>query len=168
MYAYLLEIDEELKFFITTMPKNKVEELHKQVYNTDFNIVWMTRNISQFTKEFILNYLEQDNDDGFYQSLDGVDLEEFKNIIENVNNGLVSFKSFFNGIIKEDLGGLTFNGNNKINLKSPIKSSDITDIIGISTRNGDPLGKNLSLRKVPSIWNTPSSLVEKVKKEAKL
>lgn len=150
MYAYLVEIEEELKFFVTTMSKDKVQKLHEKVY-TDCNIVWETKNISQFTKDFILNYLKQDEDDGFYQSLEGVNLDKFKEIIEDVNNSLITFKSFFNGIIKEE----------NISI-SPIKSEtfDIGKKVYVSTRNGDPLEKNLGLRKVPSIWNAPSSLEE--------
>ena len=149
MHAYLVEIEEELKFFVTTMAQQKVQELHEKVY-TDCNILWVTSNISQFTKEFILNYLKQDEDDGFYQSLEGVDLTEFQKVIEDVNGSLVGFKSFFNGIIKEP----------QVNIYPTETSFDIGKKVYVSTRNGDPLEKNLGLRKVPSIWNTPSSLEE--------
>ena len=145
--AYLIEIDEELKFFITKKKLDDVKKLHDIIYK-DYNIIWSVNYLSEYTKQYIEKNLQNPDNDGFYSDLEGLDLDQLKHILNSLNNSLSSFQTFFK--IKT--------------LEKKEMIPDFTDVrnqTNISTRIGDPLSKNMGLRKLPSIWNTNSFLEDK-------
>lgn len=148
--VYLVEVEDELKFFVTQ--SNNVESLHNKVYN-EFNVVW-TSDISEFTKLFIETYFMKSENQGFYQSLESVDIDEMKNVINKVNGSLNEFKDMFN----EEFTNI------KTLITSVINQTNefiVGEKIFISTRNGKMQQKNHQLRqnpKLPSIWNNVGEL----------
>lgn len=142
--AYLIEIDEELKFFITKKKLDDVKKLHDIIYK-DYNIIWSVNYLSEYTKQYIEKNLQNPDNDGFYSDLEGLDLDQLKHILNSLNSSLSSFQTFF-----------------KIEtLEEKEMIPDVRDQTNISTRIGDPLSKNMGLRKLPSIWNTNSFLEDK-------
>lgn len=145
--AYLIEIDEELKFFITKKKLDDVKKLHDIIYK-DYNIIWSVNYLSEYTKQYIEKNLQNSDNDGFYSDLEGLDLDQLKHILNSLNSSLSSFQTFFKIETLEK--------------KEVIPDfSDVRDQTNISTRIGDPLSKNMGLRKLPSIWNTNSFLEDK-------
>ena len=145
--AYLIEIDEELKFFITKKKLDDVKKLHDIIYK-DYNIIWSVNYLSEYTKQYIEKNLQNPDNDGFYSDLEGLDLDQLKHILNSLNNSLSSFQTFFKIETLEE--------------KEVIPDfPDVRDQTNISTRLGDPLSKNMGFRKLPSIWNTNSFLEDK-------
>ena len=93
--AYLIEIDEELKFFITKKKLDDVKKLHDIIYK-DYNIIWSVNYLSEYTKQYIEKNLQNPDNDGFYSDLEGLDLDQLKHILNSLNNSLSSFQTFFN------------------------------------------------------------------------
>jgi len=152
--AYLIEIDEELKFFITNKKLDDVKDLHDIIYK-DYNVIWSVNYLSEYTKQFIEKNLQNPDNDGFYSDLEGLDLDQLKHILNSLNSSLSSFQSFFKVDVQK-----------KPELLIPF--TDVRDQTNISTRNGNPLSKNLGLRKLPSIWNTNSYLEDELKADNKI
>lgn len=145
--AYLIEIDEELKFFITKKKLDDVKKLHDIIYK-DYNIIWSVNYLSEYTKQYIEKNLQNQDNDGFYSDLEGLDLDQLKHILNSLNSSLSSFQTFFKIETLEE--------------KEMIPDfPDVRDQTNISTRQGDPLSKNMAFRKLPSIWNTNSFLEDK-------
>jgi hypothetical protein len=151
--AYLIEIDEELKFFMTRKRLDDVKKLHDIIYK-DYNVIWSVNYLSEYTKQYIEKNLQNPDNDGFYSDLEGLDLDRLKHILNSLNSSLSSFQELF-----------------KINVPTKEKLvesfTDVRSQTNISTRMGDPLSKNMGLRKLPSIWNTNSFLENNLKEDKK-
>jgi hypothetical protein len=151
--AYLIEIDEELKFFMTKKRLDDVKKLHNIIYK-DYNVIWSVNYLSEYTKQYIEKNLQNPDNDGFYPDLEGLDLDRLKHILNSLNSSLSSFQELFKiNVSKKEEGPMPF--------------TDVRSQTNISTRMGDPLSKNMGLRKLPSIWNTNSFLEEELKEDKK-
>ena len=148
--AYLIEIDEELKFFITKKKLDDVKKLHDIIYK-DYNIIWSVNYLSEYTKQYIEKNLQNPDNDGFYSDLEGLDLDQLKHILNSLNNSLSSFQTFFKIETLEE----------KEMIPDFPDVFPIRDKTNISTRLGDPLSKNMGFRKLPSIWNAIGFLEDK-------
>ena len=126
---YLIEVEDELKLFITS--RNNVEKLHKNVYGENVNILWELP-ITNFTKN-LLN-LKMITSTGFYQSLESINIDEMKNTLIDLNNSLSNFCDMF----KDEI-----NTSETVLKKNVIPS---IEKIYISTRKGSSC-KNLELEK---------------------